>query len=97
MPSVSFPCPCGLDVTRTTRTLPTDGAIEPLVSALDGRRGALFASSYEFPGRYTRWDLGFVDPPLVLEAKGREFTLSALNERGALLLEAFHPSLRHAH
>ena len=42
------------------------------------RRGVLFSSSFEFPGRYTRWDMGFVDPPLVLTARGR-----ALHGRGA--------------
>ena len=46
--------------------IPVKNAIEPVIDALDGHRGALLASSYEYPGRYTRWDMGFVDPPLVL-------------------------------
>ena len=46
---------------------------------LDSRRGVLFSSSFEFPGRYTRWDMGFVDPPLVFTARGREFSIEALN------------------
>ena len=48
----------------------------------------LFASSYEYPGRYTRWDMGFVDPPIALVSRGRDFRLSALNERGQVLLPA---------
>src|SRR6266702_2976982 len=59
-----------------------------LADALDERRGVLFSSSFEFPGRYTRWDMGFIDPPLVLTARGRNFTVEALNERGGLLLGA---------
>src|SRR5260221_5203875 len=59
-----------------------------LADALDERRGVLFSSSFEFPGRYTRWDMGFVDPPLVLTARGRAFAVEALNERGRLLLGA---------
>ncbi|HEX3952849.1 MAG TPA: anthranilate synthase component I [Stellaceae bacterium] len=53
---------------------------------LDTRRGALFSSSFEFPGRYTRWDMGFVDPPLALTARDRNFSVEALNARGRLLL-----------
>jgi len=45
----------------------------------------LFSSSFEFPGRYTRWDMGFVDPPLVFTARGRRFSIEALNERGRIL------------
>src|SRR5207237_1234826 len=41
---------------RTYR--PADTA---LADALDNKRGVLFSSSFEFPGRYTRWDMGFVD------------------------------------
>ena len=40
-----------------------------LADALDKRRGVLFSSSFEFPGRYTRWDMGFVDPPLAFTAR----------------------------
>ncbi len=82
----------GIAVRRTIEDVPIRNAIEPVVSALDERRGALLASSYEYPGRYTRWDLGFVDPPLALTARGRRFRADALNERGRVLL----PALAHA-
>jgi anthranilate synthase len=62
--------------------------IEELTAALDTRRGGLFASSFEYPGRYTRWDMGFLDPPLALVARGREARLIALNERGCVLIPA---------
>ena len=39
--------------------------------ALDHRRGVLLSSNYDYPGRYTRWDLGFTAPPLELSARGR--------------------------
>lgn len=51
------------------------------MDALDSRRGVLLTSSYEFPGRYARWTLGFADPPIEVSGKGREFTVRALNER----------------
>src|SRR5882724_11271267 len=67
---------------RTYR--PADTA---LADALDNKRGVLFSSSFEFPGRYTRWDMGFVDPPLVFTALGRKFSIEALNQRGRILLD----------
>src|SRR5262249_62154315 len=48
----------GVAVRRTIENIPVGDAIEPIVTALDARRGVLLASSYEYPGRYTRWDLG---------------------------------------
>ncbi|MPY92357.1 MAG: anthranilate synthase component I [Acidimicrobiia bacterium] len=81
----------GLTVHREVLIVDPEDEVEALLDALDERRGALFSSSYEYPGRYTRWDIGFVDPPLVLEARGRAFRLEALNERGRALLGAVAP------
>src|SRR2546427_11771812 len=76
----------GIRVTRTIEEIHVANAIEPLIHALDAHRGMLLASSYEYPGRYTRWDIGFVDPPLVLTGRGRTFRIEALNTRGQVLL-----------
>src|SRR5262245_62985366 len=83
-------------VQRTVEEIPIANAIEPVVLALDTHRGVLLASSYEYPGRYTRWDMGFVDPPLVLVARGRRFRIEALNERGRVLLPPIAAALRGA-
>jgi anthranilate synthase len=78
----------GVRVHREIAVQPYSPADSTLAERLDDRRGVLFSSSFEFPGRYTRWDMGFVDPPLVLTARGRDFTIEALNKRGAVLLPA---------
>ena len=67
--------------------------LRALAERLDNRRGLLLTSTFEYPGRYRRQALGFVDPPLVLESRGLEFRLSALNERGRLLLTGLSPAL----
>ncbi|BBK32632.1 anthranilate synthase component I [Stella humosa] len=77
----------GLDVRRDSRPVDGDAALAQLATALDGRRGALFSSGVEYPGRYSRYDFGFVDPPLALETVGRTVRLSVLNPRGRLLLD----------
>jgi anthranilate synthase len=83
-----------IGVQRTIERIPVQNAIEPVIHTLDQRRGVLLASSYEYPGRYTRWDMGFVDPPLVLSARGREFRIQALNGRGQILLPPIAEALR---
>lgn len=83
----------GIRVTRTVEPLAVEGATDSLVAALDRSRGVLLASSYEYPGRYTRWDLGFVTPPLELTARGRVVEVCALNARGRVLLPAVGAAL----
>ena len=84
---ISFTTQGGVNVVRTAKDA-GDGAHAILAcrEALDTRRGAVFSSNYEYPGRYTRWDVGFVDPPLSLTARGRTVEITALNERGGVLL-----------
>ena len=81
-------------VHRTVETIPLTDAIAPVIHALDTHRGALLASNYEYPGRYTRWDMGFVDPPLVIVACGRAVRVEALNPRGRALLPPIAEALR---
>src|SRR5271156_6015853 len=88
MERTSYTTKGGIGVTREIREGLYQPAGNALAEALDHQRGVLFSSSFEFPGRYTRWDMGFVDPPLVLTARGRVFAVEALNERGRLLLGA---------
>jgi anthranilate synthase len=83
----------GIHVHRTIEAIPVQNAIEPVIAALDQHRGILLASSYEYPGRYTRWDMGFADPPLALVARGRRLRVEALNARGAVLLPAIADAL----
>ncbi|WP_036477501.1 anthranilate synthase [Myxosarcina sp. GI1] len=76
----------GINVSRSAVEMQMDDAIESVLSCLDSQRGGLLASSYEYPGRYKRWAIGFVNPPLELATRDRNFTLKALNERGRVLL-----------
>ena len=84
----------GVDVRRNTIELDVPGAIEPIVDALDSHQGVLLASSYEYPGRYSRWDIGFVDPPLEVVAREGDVRVTARNERGEILLETLLPVLQ---
>ena len=84
----------GIEVSRRTVPISLDpDPVAALAARLDRRRGVLLASSYEYPGRYTRWDIGFADPPIEIAARGRSGTVRALNERGAVLLGPVHAAL----
>ncbi|QLF71043.1 anthranilate synthase [Peteryoungia desertarenae] len=76
----------GVTVTRKRRPTPYGDAISSYVDRLDERRGAVFSSNYEYPGRYTRWDTAIVDPPLGISSFGRKVWIEAYNGRGEALL-----------
>lgn len=76
----------GVLVTRRRRETPYADAISGYIDALDSRRGAVFSSNYEYPGRYTRWDTAIVDPPLGISSRERHLTIEAYNGRGEALI-----------
>lgn len=90
----------GLDYTRTgdmaslANPRSSEYVIESLVEKLDSQKGVLLTSSYEFPGRYARWSLGFVDPPLEISGKSDKCTIKALNDRGKVLLPAIERAMK---
>ena len=84
----------GVRVRRVIEDVDPVRAVDQLATDLDSRRGVLLTSSYEYPGRYTRWDLGFVDPPIALVTSGRELRVEPLNSRGELVVPAFTAALR---
>lgn len=83
----------GVTITRERHDKPYEGAIDAYVEGLNSRRGAVFSSNYEYPGRYTRWDTAIIDPPLVISARGRAMRVEALNRRGEALLPVIAKTL----
>ena len=83
---IQYRCNSGVQVRRLTSQLDYGTAIDQLADSLDESPGVLLASSFEFPGRYTRWDIGFVNPPLKITGKDRKLQIVALNVRGEILL-----------
>lgn len=83
----------GIRVTRTTTPLPFDQGIRTLVDRLDTEPGALFSSGFEYPDRYSRWEMGFASPPLAFVGHERTLSVRALNHRGEALLPLFSETL----
>ncbi|NUB36094.1 anthranilate synthase [Azospirillum brasilense] len=84
----------GVTVTRRATALDPRTALDPVIDALDRRRGLLLSSGGGGPGRSRRPALGFPDPPLALTARGRTLRIDALNGRGQVLLPAVAEALR---
>ena len=62
--------------------------LEDVVTTLGERRGGVLSSGMEYPGRYSRWHLAYVDPCLEIVARGRRISARALNARGRVVLPA---------
>lgn len=80
--------------TDPTNSQTSARAIEDLIDELDQKKGVLLTSSYEFPGRYARWSLGFIDPPLEVVGIGSKCSITALNDRGKVLMPAIHGMIK---
>lgn len=77
-----------------SQVIDADKEVDNIVNLLDDHKGVLLTSSYEFPGRYARWTVGFVSPPIQIEGKGYEFKITALNDRGIILCDIIRSYLK---
>jgi len=93
MAQIRYTTPGGITVTRTAGQTPYSKGLSPLLRKLDRQRGLYLSSGYEYPGRYSRWDVAIVCPPVEIVAAGRQVTLKALNQRGGVLLQLLEPVL----
>ncbi len=90
-----FTTSSGLAILRTVEHFQGNAnRLDALIDLLDRRRGVVLSSGTTVPGRYESFDLGFSDPPLVLETNGVDFALSALNARGEVLIAFLGETLR---
>lgn len=75
----------GIVVTRSQSRVPFKRGLQHLLRELDQSRGIYLSSGYEYPERYSRWDIAALHPPLEIIARGREIDFNALNLRGEML------------
>ena len=85
----------GVHVTRTAEPFDPD-ILAGLTRSVDQRRGGVLSSGMEYPGRYSRWHLAYVDPCAEIVARGRRIAVRALNARGEVLLPVLGDALRRA-
>ena len=90
MSEVQYRTPGGIAVTRRVSRADFETGLQHLVRELDVHRGIYLSSGYEYPGRYSRWDVGATKPPLEMVAWGRHVEFRPLNERGVVLAQILH-------
>ncbi len=93
MTDYSFVSLSGIVIDRTDREIDFNRGIDFLIDALNNTRGAYLSSGVEDQDRYSRWEFGFIDPPVELVAHAEQFRLSALNPRGVPILAMLRPLL----
>ncbi len=93
MPHLRYTTPHGIAVTRTSTKVNYGRGLKHVLKQLDTRRGAYFSSGYEYPERYSRWDVASVAPPIEIVGHERAVTIRSLNERGTILLKLLWPLL----
>jgi anthranilate synthase len=93
MRSESYITPSGIVVERTISKAPYQKGLKSLLRKLDTQRGIYLSSGYEYPERYSRWDVGAINPSLEIIAAGRDVAFRALNSRGAAILQMLAPVL----
>ena len=94
MQEVRYQTPGGIVVSRASSKLPYRKGLRKYLKELDRYRGLYLSSGYEFPGRYSRWDIVAVRPPLELISFQREVRFQPLNERGHAINKMLFAVLR---
>src|SRR5436305_13409196 len=98
MSEFRYVTPSGIDITRTASKVSYKRGLKPLLRKLDTQRGIYLSSGYEYPERYSRWDIASICPPIELIAWQREMAIRALNARGEILCKILLPLLEnHPH
>ncbi|TDE32871.1 anthranilate synthase component I [Actinomadura sp. 6K520] len=96
-PTGGFVTAGGVRVTRTATPVDPErksDVLNALVAAVGERRGGVLSSGMEYPGRYSRWHMAYIDPCLEIVARGRAVEVRALNGRGRVVLPALAAVLR---
>ncbi len=98
MPSSQHTTRSGISVIRTVSKVPFKRGLKRLLWDLDSYRGIYLSSGYEYPGRYSRWDIASVRPPLEVVAWDRVMEFRPLNVRGEIVNRLLAPVLEaHPH
>lgn len=98
MKSLQYVTPGGVTVTRTASRVPFHKGLKHLLRKLDTNRGIYLSSGYEYPERYSRWDIASICPPFEMIARQRDVVIRPLNERGEVLCKILMPLLEnHPH
>ena len=93
MSHIEYTTPAGIAVRRDFSRAPYRTGLTKLLRRLDTTRGIYLSSGYEYPGRYSRWDVASLAPPIEIIGRGRDIEFNPLNARGQVITEILHSVL----
>ncbi len=93
MRELRYTTPHGIAVTRRLSKVGYKRGLKHILRELDVHKGVYLSSGYEFPGRYSRWDIASVRPPLEVVSCDRRVEFCPLNPRGEMLCRILEPVL----
>src|SRR5262245_444079 len=85
----------GVRVSRTAEPF-DEQILDGICQQVESLRGGVLSSGMEYPGRYSRWHLAYVNPCAEIVARGRRISARALNARGEVLLPVLGAALLRA-
>ena len=95
MDETSYLTPGGVRVRRAAEAFDQD-LLGGITRQVQERAGGVLSSGMEYPGRYSRWHIAYLDPPVQIVARGRRISATALNQRGEVLMPVIAAALRRA-
>lgn len=79
----------GIKIERQETKIDAEQGISFLIDYLEKCRGMFLSSGTEYPGRYSRWETGFCNPPIEVIAYFDKVAFKSLNQRGDVLINIF--------
>jgi len=64
--------------------------LNEIVAQLTYKKGGIFSSNYEYPGRYSRWELAFIEPCVEVRSYRRNVLIQALKVNGLPLINKMY-------
>jgi anthranilate synthase len=95
MDETSYLTPGGVRVRRAAEAFDPE-LLAGITRQVQDRAGGVLSSGMEYPGRYSRWHIAYLDPPVQIVARGRTISATALNQRGEVLMPVIAAALRRA-
>jgi anthranilate synthase len=75
----------GIIIEKTESFIDYVGGIDSYAEQLDYSKGVFLSSGYEYPGRYSRWEILILNPPVEFQSFQNTFIFKANNKRGEVI------------
>ncbi|HEX4771646.1 MAG TPA: anthranilate synthase component I [Bryobacteraceae bacterium] len=93
MQLLRYTTPHGITVSRNSSKIAYRRGLDHILRRLDNELGVYLCSGYEYPERYSRWDVACTAPPIEIIGRNRNIEIRPCNERGKVLLQILDPLL----